>query len=433
MDVPRGFSRLEIERFECPSGCAAARRSTRHTAVERFAGFPPLIVFRVDRARFFREQIKEAGHRAEGRRRPVRRARDCGTDALPFTRRLPVRHQHRPTVAADSARPRHVRDERFGEQHFSSQSVEHVEESISISLDQQSARLAMKSSVDEHWRLVRVPVVEIMGRELIVPLQPPCIRIEREHRGAVQVVALALISVVVGTRIARGPVEQPRLRIVRTRQPRRGASVLDRAANPRLRAVLTRRRHRPESPDAFAGRRTVSVEKSADAFVSAGYAGDHEIVDDQRRAGGAVVLPRVGHLDVPQQLAGVAVQRDHVCVVRDHEHAVAEGRNASIDPAGRVTGQPRRARAAVMPDPTAAAGIERERFVDRRDVHDAVDDDRRRLQRTRSSLNREHPFRREALDRLRVDLIERAESIPAQVSMVGRPLAGSGPRDVGEA
>src|SRR5207237_3641302 len=94
------------------------------------------------------------------------------------------------------------------------------------------------------------------------------------------------------------------------------------------------------SPDAFAGRRTVSVEKSADAFVSAGYAGDHEIVDDQRRAGGAVVLPRVGHLDVPQQLAGVAVQRDQVRVVGDDAHEIDGGRNASIDPARRVTGQP---------------------------------------------------------------------------------------------
>ena len=290
----------------------------------------------------------------------------------------------------------------------------------------------MKSSVDEHWRLVRVPVVEIMGRELIVPLQPPCIRIEREHRGAVQVVALALISVVVGTRIARGPVEQPRLRIVRTRQPRRGASVLDRAANPRLRAMLTRRRHRPESPDAFAGRRTVSVEKSADAFVSAGYAGDHEIVDDQRRAGGAVVLPRVGHLDVPQQLAGVAVQRDQVRVVRDHEHAIAERRNAAIDAGRRIAGQALRPRTAVVPDLTAALRVERERFVRRRDVHHTVDDDRRHLERARSALNREHPFRREAVDGRGVDLVERTESIAAQVSVVRRPRARLGLRDVGK-
>src|SRR5207237_941447 len=64
--------------------------------------------------------------------------------------------------------------------------------------------------------------------------------------------------------------------------------------------------------------------------------------------------------------------------------------------------------------------------------HDAVDDNRRRLQRARRALNREHPFRREAVDVLLVDLVERAESIAAQISMIGRPLAGLRPRDVGE-
>src|SRR5437588_1195705 len=105
LNLPRRFSRLDVERFERSPACARARHPTRDTAVERLAGFPLLIVLRVDRARFFREQIKEASHRAEGRRRPVRRARDCGTGALPFTRPLNVGHQPRPAVATDSARP----------------------------------------------------------------------------------------------------------------------------------------------------------------------------------------------------------------------------------------------------------------------------------------------------------------------------------------
>src|SRR5262249_62024981 len=81
VNFPRRFAGLNVERLEKFSRRAGARRSTRDAAVERLAGFPPLVVLRVDRARFFGEQIKEAGRGAEGGRRPVRRARDRGTDA----------------------------------------------------------------------------------------------------------------------------------------------------------------------------------------------------------------------------------------------------------------------------------------------------------------------------------------------------------------
>src|SRR5262245_30884347 len=108
-----------------------------------------------------------------------------------------------------------------------------------------------------------------MRRELVVPPPPPRLRIEREHGGTVQIVAFALITVVIGTGVARGPVEQLRLRVVGPRQPRRGAPMRDRAANPRLRPRFARRGHRPEPPDAFARRGAVGVEKSSDAFVPA--------------------------------------------------------------------------------------------------------------------------------------------------------------------
>ena len=53
----------------------------------------------------------------------------------------------------------------------------------------------------------------------------------------------------------------------------------------------------------------------------------------------AVVLAGVGHLDIPEELAGEAMQREQVRVVGDHEHAVAEHGDAAIDAAGGVAGQ----------------------------------------------------------------------------------------------
>jgi len=161
-------------------------------------------------------------------------------------------------------------------------------------------------------------------------------------------------------------------------------------------------------------------------------AGDYQIVDRQRRTGGAVVLTRVGHLDVPQQLAIASIQRDQVRVVGDHEHASAEYGNAAIDAGGGVAGEALRARPAVVPDLMAALRIERVGFVHRRDVHHPVGDNGRHLERPRRAVDREHPFRREAVNRRSVDLVERAESIAAQIPVIGRPFAASGPCDIGE-
>ena len=111
-------------------------------------------------------------------------------------------------------------------------------------------------------------------------------------------------------------------------------------------------------------------------------------------------------------------------VVGDGEYASAEHGDTAVDPAGSVAGQTLGAWTTEMPGLPSSSGIEREDFVDRRDVHDAVDDDGGDLQRAWSARDREHPFGREVLNVAAVDLIERAEAIPALVAIVGRPRAG---------
>src|SRR5260370_37999665 len=91
-----------------------------------------------------------------------------------------------------------------------------------------------------------------MRRELVVPSEGSSVRIERQHRVAVKIVASAFRPVVVGAGIAGGPVQEPRFGIVRASQPRRGAAVLDGTSAPRVGPWLARRPDSPEPPNPFA-------------------------------------------------------------------------------------------------------------------------------------------------------------------------------------
>ena len=101
-------------------------------------------------------------------------------------------------------------------------------------------------------------------------------------------------------------------------------------------------------------------------------------------------------------------------------------------PLAAIADESLRARAAVVPDLPAGARVERPGGVHRGDVHHAVDDDRRDLQRALAARHREHPLRRELRHVVRVDLVERTVAVAAQLSVVGRPLAGLRSSDVGE-
>ena len=105
-------------------------------------------------------------------------------------------------------------------------------------MQQQLAGLPVPVRIDEHRRLLRIPVPEVVRRVLEVPLEPSGRRLQREDRVGVEIVALPLAAVVVGTRIARRPVQRLELRIVGARQPRGAAAMFDVGPRPCLRARL---------------------------------------------------------------------------------------------------------------------------------------------------------------------------------------------------
>ena len=97
------------------------------------------------------------------------------------------------------------------EQELAVGAVEHVEVAVAIGLHEQLARPALPGRVDEHERLLRVVVVHIVRRELEMPLQLSGLRIERDDRIGIQVVALPIVADHVRPGIADGPVQRVEL------------------------------------------------------------------------------------------------------------------------------------------------------------------------------------------------------------------------------
>ncbi len=166
----------------------------------------------------------------------------------------------------------------------------------------------------------------------------------------IEIVAAAVVANEVGARIADRPVEQAELRIVGPGEPRGAARVVDRVALPGVRAGLAAARHGPEPPHFLAAGLVVGGNEPAHALVAARHARDHQAADRERRPGGAVVLPVVGHLRVPHEGAGRPVERDQMGVIGGHEHAVAGHGRAAVDAAGGVADHAARARALIPPD-----------------------------------------------------------------------------------
>ena len=110
--------------------------------------------------------------------------------------------------------------------------VEDIEEAVAIRLQQQLPRAAAVRRIHQHGRFGGIPIVQIVRRELVVPLQLAGRGIERQHGIGIQIVALALVAVEIRTGIADGPEQRVGFGIVGAGEPGRRAAVLDGAAHP---------------------------------------------------------------------------------------------------------------------------------------------------------------------------------------------------------
>ena len=146
--------------------------------------------------------------------------------------------------------------------------------------------------------------MDVVRCELEIPFELAGLRFERQDRVGVEIVALAIVAVVIETGIAGRPVHEIELRIVRARHPGGAAAMLRLLALPGFGTGLTRRSARSRSarlPCPVVG--VVRRDESAHTFVATGGSGDHQIADDERRGCPVVVLVPVRHFGFPQQLA----------------------------------------------------------------------------------------------------------------------------------
>src|SRR2546426_4181991 len=84
---------------------------------------------------------------------------------------------------------------------------------------QHFSQLASDCQIRQHRHVRRVPVMHIMRCELVMPPQLARIRVEREERAGIEVVARPIVAVVVGVWVARAHVHQIERWIIAARHP----------------------------------------------------------------------------------------------------------------------------------------------------------------------------------------------------------------------
>src|SRR5207247_3159480 len=127
-----------------------------------------------------------------------------------------------------------------------------------------------------HGYVRRVPVVNIMRSELVIPAQLTGIRIERKKRAGVEIVALAIVAVVIGIGIARAVEDKVQRRIVTTRHPCRPTTTRgDLGAAPRLTTRRARQSNLVKAPGAQAAKRFLGSDVAAATYMASGNADGH--------------------------------------------------------------------------------------------------------------------------------------------------------------
>ena len=146
------------------------------------------------------------------------------------------------------------------------------------------------------------------------------------------------------------------------------------------------------------------LDEAADAVFAAVGAEQDQALDGGRRHRFGIALLGIGDVLRPFDFAGLGVERDQLGVERRNIDLVAIDRDAAIVRAAAI-GRDRTHLVLVFPHLLARLGVERIDVVERgRDIHHAVDDDRRSLHRI-ENVGLEYPGDMQALDVARGDLL----------------------------
>src|SRR5438067_191843 len=150
-----------------------------------------------------------AGHRRQSSSatRTCSHLSDIAISACRSPRGVRSRNVIRPAIRIEASVPVLIYKGSSGKE-FSVCAVEHVEHSIAVRLQKELAVLATPHSIDEHDVFGRIPVVAVVGRELVMPFPLAGIGIESDNGVCEEIVPItANRAVNLRSRISHRPIQ----------------------------------------------------------------------------------------------------------------------------------------------------------------------------------------------------------------------------------
>src|SRR5580698_11468841 len=352
-------------------------------------------------------------------------------------------HRRTPRLRVEAGGPVGLREGLRGNE-LTRRAIEHVEITVLRRLHDDLAHLAIDGEIGEGHLLDGRVIPTFPGRVLEVPDILAGIGTDRDDRSGEQVIATAASRVIPGLTVVGAEVEQVELGIV-------GHAVPGGTAAPELPELTIPTRARlaledvigssavrftrlagncVETPNLLSCRGVVSGDVPAGFVFAARVADDDFAFNDARSARNRVRLGigvgTVGSRNRPDLFARRRIQRDEAPVERpDINPAVPDGDatigdiTAALD--ARGTGHCR----IEHPQLLAGSRIEREHLAPRRgDVHDAVDDYRRRFLDAMRRVQVVVPCELQLTNISGVDLLQRTEALLVIRTPVGHPVTG---------
>ncbi len=203
--------------------------------------------------------------RNKGRRHEISRA-----PGIRHTTLTAIIQHNRSAIRIKFARPA-GRGKRRTEQEFPSDPVEHVKKPVPITHHDHLTGLPLPVHFSQNRHVIGIPVVQIMGRKLIVPAQLTGIRIQRNQRIRIEIVTGSSVTVIIRIRIAHTPVNEVQFWVKAAVHPGSAPSGCQhfRVIRPGFTARLAGSGDRVETPELLPTDRIVSIDKPAGPVFAA--------------------------------------------------------------------------------------------------------------------------------------------------------------------
>src|SRR5215470_13329339 len=102
---------------------------------------------------------------------------------------------------------------------LSGTAIQYVIKAVAIRCQQQLARFSFVRDVNQDRSLSRIPIHDIVGRELKVPLQLSCVRVNSDNTLRVEVVSFTHIAIEIRGGITNSPIKKIEFGVVATGHP----------------------------------------------------------------------------------------------------------------------------------------------------------------------------------------------------------------------